>query len=89
MQCGGCRRIDPERQERIIRAVLANIANWEDRLEEISDHAIPVTGNRGRALSLMRDMKYAKLSLARLAGIVEDTPDQRGAEDADADPDQG
>jgi hypothetical protein len=40
-------------------------------------------------LSLLRDMHMARLSLARLGGIVEDTPDQRGAEDADADPDQG
>jgi hypothetical protein len=69
--------------------VLQNIGNWMERTEEIASNAIPVTGNKGRALSLLRDMTYAKLSLARLAGIVEDTPDQRGAEDADADPDQG
>jgi hypothetical protein len=49
--------------------MLANIANWETRLEEIANAAIPVTGNLGRALALQRDMAMCRLSLARLAGL--------------------
>jgi hypothetical protein len=66
--CDGCTRVAPERSERIINAVLANIQNWEDRLSDIAEAAIPVTGNKTRALALARDMHMARLSLKRLAG---------------------
>jgi hypothetical protein len=49
--------------------VLENIQNWEQRAEAIADAALPVTGNKGRALALQRDMAMARLSLARLAGL--------------------
>lgn len=69
--CRGCRRIEPDRQDRLIRAVLENIANWEVRLMEIEQAASPVTGNKARAMSLRRDMMMAKVSLRRLAGLTE------------------
>lgn len=53
-------------------AVLENISNWESRLEEIAEEAIPATGNRARALSLQRDMMMCRLSLKRLAGLSQD-----------------
>jgi hypothetical protein len=52
--------------------MLANIANWEDRLSTIADAAIPVTGNKSRALALQRDMHMCRLSLSRLAGLEPD-----------------
>jgi hypothetical protein len=58
--------IPPERVGRIIRAVLENVENWEERIREIEAHAVP--GNKIRALSLLRDMEQCRLSLARLAG---------------------
>lgn len=64
--------VPPERAERIIMAVLANMDNWRERLEEIEEHAIAVTGNKGRALALLRDMQMAKISLRRLAGLEPD-----------------
>lgn len=67
MQCGGCRRIDPERQERIIKATLANIQHWQMRAEALAD-AVPA-GSKSEALSLARDLFNARLSLARLAGL--------------------
>lgn len=65
--CGACGKIEPERMARIIKAVLENISNWEDRLEEIAENSTP--GNRVRSLSLLRDMRFAHLSLKRLAGL--------------------
>jgi hypothetical protein len=49
--------------------MIQNISNWEERVEIIADAAIPVTGNKARALSLLLDMKCAKQSLRRLAGL--------------------
>jgi hypothetical protein len=49
--------------------MLANIANWEARVDEIAANATPATGNLGRALALQRDMAMCRLSLARLAGL--------------------
>jgi hypothetical protein len=51
------------------RAMLANIADWEIRLAEVESYAIP--GNKARILSLMLDMKHAKVSLRRLARLAE------------------
>jgi hypothetical protein len=50
-------------------AVLQNIDNWRQRAEEIAEHAIPITGNKARGLSLARDMHQAMLSLKRLSGL--------------------
>jgi hypothetical protein len=52
--------------------MIANIRNWEIRAMEISEAAIPVTGNKARGLSLARDMHMARLSLARLTGLEPD-----------------
>jgi hypothetical protein len=68
--CDGCRRIDPDRAERLARAVLQNIGDWQTRLSVIESFAIP--GNKGRILSLMHDIEFAKLSLRRLANLPED-----------------
>jgi hypothetical protein len=52
--------------------VLANVRHWEQRAEEIADAALPVTGNKARGLSLAKDMRMARISLARLAGLEPD-----------------
>jgi hypothetical protein len=57
--------LEGERARRLITAILQNVGNWEERLEEIASHATP--GNRVRSLSLLRDMEMFKLSLCRLA----------------------
>ncbi len=61
--------LEGARARRIIVAVLANIDNWCERLEEIAENAIPATGNKARALALERDMVMAKISLCRLAEL--------------------
>lgn len=58
--------------ERVIRALLANIADWEERLREVESHAPSDNGNRQRCLTLLRDMGQAKHSLRRLSGIDPD-----------------
>jgi hypothetical protein len=64
--------IAPDRAQRIIVAVVQNIRDWEQRVEEIADAAIPVTGNKARGLALLRDMRVTRLGLARLAGLEPD-----------------
>ena len=59
--------LEGERARRIITATLANIENWEQRLVEIEEAAIP--GNKARILALMRDIHFAKLSLKRLSDM--------------------
>lgn len=59
--------------ERVVRAVLENLGNWEERLAEIERNAPSENGNKARALSLMRDMEQAKVSLRRL--LEDFTPD--------------
>lgn len=58
-----------EREQRIIRAVLENIDNWQERVLEIEQNAN--TGNKVRALSLARDLEFAKQSLKRLCGVTD------------------
>lgn len=58
--------IPPERVERLIRAVLHSIENWEDRLREIEAHSPP--GTKVETLSLLRDVEMARLSFTRLIG---------------------
>lgn len=71
MAFDGLTAMAPANFERVIRAVLQNIANWEVRLMEIEQTASPATGNKARALSLRRDMEMAKLSLRRVSGLTE------------------
>lgn len=70
--------LEGARARRIIVAVLQNVRNWEERLNEIADAAIPATGNKARALGLLRDLEMFRLSLCRLAELegeaVCDTP---------------
>lgn len=79
--------MEPERARRIIKAVLENVQNWEDRIEGIAEGC--PAGSKHEALSLLRDMKFAKLSLERLSGITENATGRQGAEDTPLDPDQG
>jgi hypothetical protein len=73
--------LEGARARRIIVAVLANISNWESRLDEIAAAAIPATGNKARALALQRDLMLARLSLCRLAGMDGDQICQQPADD--------
>lgn len=77
--------LEGARAKRIIVAVLQNIRNWEDRLEEIADAAIPVTGNKARALALLRDMRMAHVSLCRLAEMEGEAACQHPADDKEPD----
>lgn len=70
-QCGGCHKIEPDRLDRLVLAILETMVDWQDRVAEIERHAIP--GNKIRALSLMRDMEMTRVSLRRLAGIEPST----------------
>lgn len=63
--------IAAERADRVVAALLANLADWELRVEEISTHAIPVTGNLHRALTLLRDMKRVRIGLRRLVDLTD------------------
>jgi hypothetical protein len=71
VECEVCKRIDPERADRLVAALLANLNDWIARTDEIATNAIPVTGNLGRAVSLSRDMQQCKASLRRLAGLTD------------------
>jgi hypothetical protein len=62
--------VDEARAQRIVIACLANIDNWETRLAALVDAAPP--GSKLEALSLLRDVTFAKASLKRLAGIEDD-----------------
>jgi hypothetical protein len=56
--------VDEDRAQRIVIACLANISNWETRLAALVD-AVPA-GSKLEALSLLRDIAFAKASLKRL-----------------------
>ena len=68
--CEGCGKVEPERMQRIIVAVLQNISNWEDRLAEIERAATP--GDKQRILALMKDVHFARLALRRLVKLGTD-----------------
>jgi hypothetical protein len=52
--------------KRMIDALMANLDNWIAAVEEIEQHATPTTGNKARALHLMRTLEQAKLTLQHL-----------------------
>lgn len=58
----------------MIEAMLSNIDTWREQVEEIAANAIPITGNLGRALHLLKSLEQSRLSLRKLAGLPEDTP---------------
>jgi len=62
-------------------AVLENVSNWQSRLEEIADAAAPGTGNKARALSLLRDIEMFRVSLCRLARLDGEPVCDRAADD--------
>lgn len=63
---------DAERARRIIEALLSTIDTWMEQVNEIADAAIPVTGNKARALHLLKAMQQCKISLRKLAGLAEE-----------------
>jgi cob(I)alamin adenosyltransferase len=50
----------------MIDALMANLDDWIAAVEEIEQHALPTTGNKARALHLMRTLEQAKLTLQHL-----------------------
>lgn len=62
---------DEERAERMVGAMLASLDVWIAQVEEISVNAIPVTGNLGRALHLLKSLEQARITLRKLAGLPE------------------
>jgi hypothetical protein len=77
--------LEGARARRIIIAILQNVGNWESRLEEMAEAAIPATGNKARALSLLRDMEMFKRSLCRLAEIEGDPVCDQPADEKEPD----
>lgn len=73
--------LEGARARRIIVAVLQNVRNWERRLDEIAEAAIPATGNKARALSLLRDLEMFRISLCRLAQMESDPICQQPADE--------
>jgi hypothetical protein len=65
---------DEERAQRMIEAMLSNIEAWREQVEEIAANSIPITGNLGRALHLLKNMEQSRIALRKLAGLPEDTP---------------
>lgn len=63
---------DEEKADRLIAAVLNSIDTWRLQVEEIADAALPVTGNKRRALHLLRAMTQARLTLRNLANLPEE-----------------
>lgn len=57
--------------KRLIDAIMANLDQWIAALEEIQQNAIPITGNRARALHLMRTLEQAKLTMKHLIADAE------------------
>lgn len=60
-----------EKAARLTRALLSNVENWEARIEAIAD-CCPV-GCKHDALSLLRDMEQARVSLVRLIRGLDET----------------
>jgi hypothetical protein len=60
---------DEERFNRIVQAMLANIEGWKEQAQEIAEHAVPVTGNLGRGLHLLKSLEQASISLRKLADL--------------------
>lgn len=63
---------DEARHEKVVLAILNSLDTWIAATEEISDAAIPFTGNKQRALHLQRSMLAAKQTLRNIAGLPED-----------------
>lgn len=60
--------ITPETAQRLALALLSNLDGWMERVEEIADAALPVTGNKARALHLLVAMEQTKIVLLHLIG---------------------
>jgi hypothetical protein len=56
----------PDQAERLMLALLSTLDSWIEQVENIADHAIPVTGNKKRALHLLRAMMQARITLHQM-----------------------
>jgi hypothetical protein len=56
----------PDQAERLMLALLSTLDSWIEQVESIADHAIPVTGNKKRALHLLRAMMQARITLHQM-----------------------
>lgn len=63
---------DEEKAERMANAILNSLDGWLSEVEAIEAFAIPFTGNKARALHLMRGMLSAKRTLRDIAGLPEE-----------------
>jgi hypothetical protein len=58
--------ISPERAEQIVTALSATLDGWYEAAMEISDAAVPITGNRARGLHLAKSILQVKLMLEKM-----------------------
>lgn len=58
--------LSPERAEQVVAALNSTLDSWYEAAMEISDSAIPVTGNKARGLHLAKSILQVKLMLARI-----------------------
>lgn len=63
---------EEERARRIITAIMSNMDAWTEAVTEIADAALPITGNRSRALHLLKSLMQAKLTLEKLSEQLDD-----------------
>jgi hypothetical protein len=63
----------PTQFDRVRRALLSNMRDWMESVEEIAQDAHP--GNKSRALHLLRNMKQAELTIRRMLGRDDEAPD--------------
>lgn len=56
---------------RLIAAIHANLDNWALAAEEIAEHAIPLTGNKARALHLKMSLLQAKNAIDHILADAE------------------
>jgi hypothetical protein len=60
---------DEEKAARMAGAILNSLDTWCSAIEEIADAALPVTGNKRRALHLLKAMEQARGALREIAGL--------------------
>lgn len=59
--------LTPERARQVISALSSTLDGWYEQAIEISEAAIPVTGNKARGLHLARSILQAKLMLDKIS----------------------
>jgi hypothetical protein len=63
---------EEDKAERMALAILGSLDGWIADVDEIAKNSIPITGNLGRALHLMRRLQQARGTLRDIAGLPED-----------------